>query len=79
VQVDPAAGVVLSCVATPHVLPWLECPVAAASATRLAGVPLAGLRGHVRQTFGGTSTCTHLNDTLRSLEDVSTLLPLLDS
>ncbi|WP_181780291.1 DUF2889 domain-containing protein [Pseudonocardia pini] len=60
--------------ATPRVLPWVECPAAAASAERLAGMPLAGLRTHVRKTFGGTSTCTHLNDTLRSLEDVPGLL-----
>jgi len=76
-EVDPAAGVVLACEATPRVLPWVECPAAALSARRLAGQPLAGLRQHVRETFGGTSTCTHLNDTLRSLEDVSALLALV--
>jgi hypothetical protein len=74
-EIDPAAATILSCVATPRVLPWTECPAAAASAGRLAGVPVAGLRQHVRRTFGGTSTCTHLNDTLRSLEDVAALLP----
>lgn len=58
-----------SCEATPRALPWVECPAAVASAGRLAGLPLAGLRGHVRRTFTGTSTCTHLNDTLRALED----------
>ena len=39
-------------------------------------VPVAGLRQHVRDTFLGTSTCTHLNDTLRSLEDIPALLQL---
>jgi len=73
---DAAEGVVRSCEATPRALPWVECPAAAASATRLAGVPLAGLRGHVRNTFTGTSTCTHLNDTLRALADVPDLLRL---
>ena len=77
VEVDPSGGTVISCQATPRVLPWTECPAAAASAGRLARVPIAGLRQHVRQTFGGTSTCTHLNDTLRSLEDVAALLPSL--
>lgn len=62
--------------ATPRALPWVECPAAAASAERLAGVPLSGLRRLVRETFTGTSTCTHLNDTLRSLEDVPALLAL---
>ena len=73
---DTAAGVLVSCAATPRVLPWVECPAAALSAGRLAGAPVAGLRQHVRDTFLGTSTCTHLNDTLRSLEDLPALLQL---
>jgi hypothetical protein len=76
-SVDPDAAVVVDCEATPRVLPWVECPAAALSARRLAGRPLAGLRQHVREAFGGTSTCTHLNDTLRSLEDVPALLALI--
>lgn len=76
--VDTADGVVASCIATPRVLPWVECPAAALSAGRLAGQPVSGLRRHVRDTFLGTSTCTHLNDTLRSLEDIPALLTLAD-
>jgi hypothetical protein len=76
--VDTADGVLASCAATPRVLPWVECPAAALSAGRLAGQPVSGLRGHVRDTFLGTSTCTHLNDTLRSLEDIPALLTLAD-
>jgi len=63
--------------AVPHVLPWYECPQAAASAGRLVGRPLAGLRPTVRAEFLGPSTCTHLNDTLRALEDVAALAALL--
>ena len=74
-EVD-ATGIVSSCEATPRVLPWVECPAAASSASRLLGLPVAGLRRHVRDTFVGTSTCTHLNDTLRALEDVPALLEL---
>jgi hypothetical protein len=74
--VDTAAGVLVSCSATPRVLPWVECPAAALSASRLAGLPVSGLRSHVRDSFLGTSTCTHLNDTLRSLEDIPALLKL---
>jgi hypothetical protein len=74
--VDTRDGILASCSATPRVLPWVECPVAAVSAGRLAGLPVAGLRRHVRDTFLGTSTCTHLNDTLRSLEDIPALLAL---
>lgn len=76
-EVDADAGVVVSCEATPRVLPWVECPAAAASAGRLAGLPLTALRRHVRDRFVGTSTCTHLNDTLRACADVPTLLRLL--
>ncbi|WP_229713818.1 DUF2889 domain-containing protein [Streptomyces fuscichromogenes] len=76
-EVDTSAGSVVSCEATPRVLPWTECPVAAASATRLVGQPLADLRRRVRETFGGTDTCTHLNDMLRGLADVPALLSTL--
>jgi hypothetical protein len=74
--VDTADGILVSCAATPRVLPWVECPAAALSASRLVGQPVSGLRRHVRDTFLGTSTCTHLNDTLRSLEDIPALLTL---
>jgi hypothetical protein len=72
-HVDPRDWRVLDAHATPRVLPWFECPEAAASATRLAGDPLAGLRARVRAEFVGTTTCTHLNDALRALEDVPVL------
>ena len=74
--VDTSDGVLVSCSAAPRVLPWVECPAAALSASRLVGLPVSGLRRHVRDTFLGTSTCTHLNDTLRSLEDIPALLTL---
>jgi hypothetical protein len=76
--VDTADGVLVRCSATPRVLPWVECPAAALSAGRLVGLPVGGLRRHIRDTFLGTSTCTHLNDTLRSLEDIPALLKLAD-
>lgn len=69
-----ADGVITKCEARPRVLPWVECPAASASASRLAGQPLRTLRSHVRSTFTGTSTCTHLNDMLRALADVPALL-----
>jgi Protein of unknown function (DUF2889) len=77
--VATAQGVLVQCAATPRVLPWVECPAAALSAGRLVGMPVAGLRQHIRETFLGTSTCTHLNDTLRSLEDIPALLELADA
>jgi len=72
-RVDAATEVVLDAEATPRVLPWFECPEAAASATRLAGRPLDSLRAGVRAEFLGASTCTHLNDMLRALADVGIL------
>jgi hypothetical protein len=62
------------CEATVGALPWQECPQALGSARRLVGAPVTGLRAWVRDTFVGTTTCTHLNDTLRALEDVGDLV-----
>ena len=56
-----------------RVLPWQECIGAVESGTWLAGRSIAGLRQSIRAEFTGTHTCTHLNDTLRSLEDLPAL------
>ena len=72
-HVDVDAGIFLDAEATPRVLPWFECPEAAASAGRLAGRPLDSLRPGVRAEFLGATTCTHLNDMLRALADVAVL------
>lgn len=66
-----------SCEAEWGALPWPECPGATASAGRLAGTPVAGLRRRVREEFLGVGTCTHLNDTLRALADVGPLIAIL--
>jgi len=65
------------CEATPRTLPWPECPAAALSARRLEGHRVGELRSLVRTEFHGTSTCTHLNDLLRSLADVEVLIAAL--
>lgn len=70
--------VVSSVDAQVRVLPWQECPSARASADRLVGVAVSGLRPLVRSDFKGTTTCTHLNDTLRSLEDITVLAAELE-
>jgi hypothetical protein len=62
----------------PRVLPWLECPGAAASAGRLIGSRLASLRSDVRSDLVGLGTCTHLNDALRGLADVVELAAQLE-
>jgi hypothetical protein len=77
--VDAATGIFLTCAAVPRVLPWVECPVAAASADRLAGQHHGAVRDYVRSELRGTSTCTHLNDLLRSLGDIGPLMATLTS
>jgi hypothetical protein len=54
-------------------LPWVECPSAGLSAGRLDRVTPAELDQALGTGFGGISTCTHLNDTLRMLMDVPDL------
>jgi hypothetical protein len=62
-----------SCVAIPRVLPWAECPQAAASAGRLVGQRVVDVGRQVREDFAGTSTSTHLNDLLSSLAQADAL------
>jgi hypothetical protein len=71
--VDRLTLVALSGEAQARTLPWPECPGALASAMRIAGEPIAGLRAKVHEDFRGTTTCTHLNDVLRSLHGVTAL------
>lgn len=66
-ELDPGTLRFLACRAEAGALPWTECPGALASAGRLVGSSPDGLRPRVRESFVGTSTCTHLNDTLRAL------------
>jgi hypothetical protein len=78
-RVDPVSLRILAITAEPRVLPYQECPSVAQSAERLIGESLTGLRRRVAVEFSGVSTCTHLNDMLRSLGDVPYLLELLRS
>jgi hypothetical protein len=71
---DRSREVITECVAQPRVLPWAECPAAADSASRLNGLRLDELNSYVGRELRGTSTCTHLNDLLRSLSKLTTLL-----
>ena len=76
-QADAATLTITEIGATPHVLPWTECPFAADSAGDLVGQPVARLRRYVRDSLTGVPSCTHLNDLLRSLEDVVGLAALV--
>lgn len=60
--------------AEPRILPWAECPGAAANLPRLLGTPLEKLRETVLVELRGTAGCTHLNDALRALAEVPALV-----
>jgi len=76
-SVDLRLGRIGTLSARANVLPWVECPGALASVRRVDGMELSELRYRIRKEFVGRSTCTHLNDTLRSLGDVPTLAAVL--
>lgn len=73
-RVDVEARCITEIEAEARVLPWLECPAALGSASRVVGWPLTDLRRRVRTDLTGLSTCTHLNDTLRTLADLDALI-----
>jgi hypothetical protein len=75
--VDPDTMVITACTATARVLPWVECPQAVGSSERLVGWKVDDLRPEARTKLVGPSTCTHLNDVLRGLEDVHWLTDLV--
>ncbi|HEX3705753.1 MAG TPA: DUF2889 domain-containing protein [Mycobacteriales bacterium] len=70
---DLATGSLLRVLADPRVLPYRECPLAAASAQQMVGTPLAAMREEVLARLPGTAGCTHLNDALRALAEVPAL------
>jgi hypothetical protein len=70
---DPASLRLLSVAAEPRVLPYAECPAAAANVGRMVGAPLSALREKVLEDLRGTAGCTHLNDALRALAEVPIL------
>jgi hypothetical protein len=76
--VDPDEPLtVRSAEAVVRVLPWPECPGALGSAGRIAGERVADLRHLVAADFTGTTTCTHLNDVLRSVAGVTAMAAAL--
>ncbi len=72
--VDPVEQRLLWCRADPGPLPFPECPGAVGSAGRLQGVALGDVARLVQDSFTGPTTCTHLNDTFRTMGDLATLL-----
>lgn len=56
--------------ATPHILPFQECPGAIANIQRLRNLPVQALSTMVSKELRGVLGCTHLNDALRVLSDL---------
>lgn len=60
--------------ALPRVLPFPECPGAASHVEQLVGQPIRPFRTSVQDTLRELEACTHLNDMLRCLADVDSLV-----
>ena len=71
---DPETGELLSVDADPRVLPYDECPLASRNVEKILCTPLSDLRSVVLEKFAGTEGCTHLNDAMRALAEVPTLV-----
>jgi len=67
-------GRIASIEVDPRVLPWAACPGAASSAQDIVGTALEDVPMRVRRDLRGTTSCTHLNSTLRCLADARSLI-----
>lgn len=74
---DAMSQVLKAISVTPHVLPYVTCHAAPATAQVLVGQSAGELREQVLSKLRGTAGCTHLNDMLRALQDVSGLFGLI--
>ena len=72
-EISAASGRLEALQVIPHILPFQECPGASIKATRMIGTNIADFRETVIETLPTTQGCTHLNDVLRALTDVSVL------
>lgn len=72
--VAPRDHTVVDVRATPHVLPWDECPAAADAVGHLVGMRVDEFRATVQRTLVGIECCTHLNNELRELADLPTMV-----
>jgi hypothetical protein len=77
VTADPNSLQLLSIEPEPRILPFVECPSATANVSRLLGSPLSVLRESVLAELRGTAGCTHLNDAMRALAEVPSLVNYL--
>lgn len=77
--IDIASMMLTEVRADPRILPFLECPSAATSATAVEGTAVAELRETVLARLAKTAGCTHLNDALRALAEIPHLIDALDA
>jgi hypothetical protein len=77
-SIDAQTRSVVAIHADPRVLPFAtDCPFAAGHVENLVGHTVDGFRTGMSKILSGTSSCTHLNDLLRSLADVVPLAAVL--
>jgi Protein of unknown function (DUF2889) len=60
--------------ADPRVLPFVECPAAAAEVVALEGMALRDLPRRVPEALFSVASCTHLNDLLRNIGGIAPVL-----
>lgn len=77
--IDAATGIITAIEAVPQVLPFDECPLAAANAGALIGESVRDLRTVVNERLPGIQGCTHMNDALRALAEVPILAQALEA
>ncbi|WP_232839915.1 MULTISPECIES: DUF2889 domain-containing protein [Nocardia] len=73
----PDTGELLTIDADPRVLPYDECPLASRNVEKILGTTLSELRAVVLAEFSGIEGCTHLNDAMRALAEVPSLVRAL--
>lgn len=73
VRANGVDGVLARVEAEPRVLPFPECPLAAAHVNDLVGLAVADLASAVPETLTDIRSCTHLNDLLRALGGLASL------
>lgn len=71
--IDPVGMALRDIAVRPMVLPFRSCLAAPETVGRLIGMPVTALRTEVPQVLRGPAGCTHLNDMLRTFQDVAAL------
>lgn len=74
---DPASLTIRQIGTEAHALPWADCNSVVASSDELVGIRLGDCDQTVRTRLRGTAGCTHLNDSLRELDEVPGLAATL--